>query len=97
MNYKAPDGHIMVSSPNHPVTYTCPQTNLIEGIFHSVETKATGSNPAGIEQINITRIVDSTTITITITESTLDELFTYQQEINSSNFPIEPNFDINNN
>ena len=95
MNYKAPDGHIMVSSPDGPVSYTCAQAGMTEGIFHSVETKASSANPVGIEQIKIVRQIDANTITITITESTLDELLAYQQEVDQPNNNIEPNPDFN--
>ena len=95
MNYKAPDGHIMVSSPDGPVSYTCSQTGMTEGIFHTVETNASSANLVGIEQIKILRHIDATSITITITESTLDELLAYQQEVDQPNSNIEPNPDFN--
>lgn len=97
MKYKAPDGHIIVSSPKGPVTYTCKHSGLTEGIFHTMETKASSSSPVGIQQIKMVRIIDEESITITITESTLEELMAYQQEIDEANrnTNIEPNPDIN--
>jgi hypothetical protein len=73
MTYKAPDGHIMVSSPDGPVTYTCPQIGMIEGTFFSLET-ASAATSIGIQQIQITRIISEGSVTITIKESTSEEL-----------------------
>jgi len=80
MTYTAPDGHIIVSSPDGPVTYTCPQTGMIEGTFFSLETTSAPTT-IGIQQIQITRFIDSESITITLKESTSEELITYQREV----------------
>lgn len=80
MTYKAPDGHIMVSSPDGPVTYTCPQTGMIEGTFFSLETTYANTS-IGIQQIQITRVIDVDSIDITIKESTSEELIQYQRDV----------------
>ena len=80
MTYKAPDGHIIVSSPDGPVTYTCPQTGMTEGTFYGLETMSAATS-IGIQQIQITRVIDSTSITITVKESTSEELIAYQKEV----------------
>jgi outer membrane lipoprotein-sorting protein len=95
MKYIAPDGHIMVSNGQEVVTYTCNQTGMVEGIFHSLETKSSG-NAVGIEQLQITRVIDETSITISIKESTLEELIAYQEQI-SNTMPDGDQFNINDN
>jgi len=80
MEYKAPDGYIIVSNPNNPVTYSCPQTGMIEGTFFSLETTYANTS-IGIQQIQVTRIIDSTDIHITIKESTNEELIQYQKDV----------------
>lgn len=80
MTYTAPDGHIIVSSPDGPVTYTCDQTGMTEGVFFSLETKSAATS-IGIQQIQITRTIDDASITISIKESTSDELIAYQKEV----------------
>jgi hypothetical protein len=80
MTYTAPNGHIIVSSPDGPVTYTCPQTGMTEGTFFSLET-ASAPNSIGIQQIQITRVISEASITITIKESTSEELIAYQKEV----------------
>ena len=80
MTYTAPDGHIIVSSPDGPVTYTCPQQGMIEGTFFSLETQSAATS-IGIQQIQITRVVNADSITITIKESTSEELIAYQKEV----------------
>jgi len=80
MTYTAPDGHIIVSSPNGPVTYSCEQTGMTEGTFFILET--TGANTSiGIQQIQITKVVDQSTVTIIIKESTNEELIQYQKDV----------------
>ena len=80
MQYTAPDGHIIVSSPNEPVTYSCEQTGMVEGIFFSLETTSAATS-IGIQQIQITRAIDTYIITITIKESTSEELIAYQKQV----------------
>jgi hypothetical protein len=80
MNYIAPDGHVIVSDPNGPVSYDCPQTGMIEGVFESVETTYC-NNQFGIQQIHITRVVDVDSVLITIRESTDAELQAYIDSI----------------
>lgn len=80
MTYKAPDGHIIVSIPDGPVTYSCPQEGMTEGTFFSLETYAADTS-IGIQQIQITRVIDTNTITITIKESTSEELIQYQKDV----------------
>lgn len=80
MTYTAPNGHIIVSSPNGPVTYSCEQTGMIEGTFFSLETTSAATS-IGIQQIQITRVIDTNSITITIKESTSEELIAYQKQV----------------
>jgi hypothetical protein len=80
MEYTAPDGHIITSSPSGPVTYTCPQEGMTEGIFFSLETKSAATS-IGIQQIQITRSIDTDSITITIKESSSEELIQYQIDV----------------
>jgi hypothetical protein len=80
MEYKAPDGHIIVSNPNAPVTYSCPQTGMTEGTFFSLETMSANTS-IGIQQIQITRVIDADSIDITIVESTNEELIQYQKDV----------------
>lgn len=80
MTYTAPDGHVIVSSPDGPVVYTCPQSGMTEGTFFSLETKSAATS-IGIQQIQITRVITEDSITITIKESTSEELIAYQQEV----------------
>ena len=80
MTYTAPDGHVMVSSPDGPVVYTCPQIGMIEGTFFSLGTTSAATS-IGIQQIQITRAISTDSITITIKESTSEELIAYQQEV----------------
>jgi hypothetical protein len=80
MTYKAPDGHIIVSNPNAPVTYSCPQEGMTEGTFFSLETMSANTS-IGIQQIQITRVIDADSIDITIVESTNEELIQYQKDV----------------
>lgn len=80
MTYKAPDGHLIVSDPNGPVTYSCDQQGMTEGTFFSLETMA-ASTSIGIQQIQITRVITDGQIEITIKESTNEELIQYQKDV----------------
>ena len=80
MEYVAPDGHIIVSSPSGPVTYTCAQEGMVEGEFFSLETTS-APTIIGIQQIQITRIITAGSITIQILESTDAELEQYQRDV----------------
>lgn len=80
MTYKAPDGHIIVSSPDGPVIYSCEQEGMTEGTFFSLETMAANTS-IGIQQIQITRIITNGHIEITIKESTNEELIQYQKDV----------------
>ena len=80
MTYKAPDGHIIVSNPNAPVTYSCPQTGMLEGTFYGLETMSANTS-IGIQQIQITKVISEDTISITIKESTSEELIQYQKDV----------------
>lgn len=77
MKYTAPDGYILQSRPYpEEVTYTLTCSFLPEGRYESMET--TGSaNPIGIQQIRILRLVQNETMTITIRESSEQELIDY--------------------
>lgn len=83
MTYVAPDGHIIESSSSGPVVYSCPVSGMVEGVFDSLETEG-ADTPIGIQQIKINRVITSTLITITITESTDAELLAYKEEVDNS-------------
>ena len=80
MTYKAPDGYIIVSNPNASVTYSCSQTGMTEGTFFSLETMSANTS-IGIQQIQITRVIDADSLDITIVESTNEELIQYQKDV----------------
>lgn len=80
MTYTAPDGHVIVSSSEGPVTYICSQEGMTEGIFFSLETKSAATS-IGIQQIQITRSIGIDNITITIKESSSEELIQYQIDV----------------
>jgi hypothetical protein len=80
MKYTAPDGHVIISNPDAPVVYTCAISDMVEGTFFSLETKSAPTS-IGIQQIQITRVISEDSITITIKESTSEELIAYQAEV----------------
>ena len=80
MQYTAPDGHIIESNPNESVYYSCPQEGMVQGTFFSLETYPVNSS-IGIQQIQITRVIDADSVDITIKESTSEELIAYQKEV----------------
>jgi len=77
MKYTAPDGFVIESRPYpEEVTYSLSCTFLPEGRYESIET--TGSaKPIGIQQIRILRLVENEIMTITIRESSDQELIDY--------------------
>lgn len=81
MNYKAPDGYIITSDPNGPVTYTLPCDWMSEGTYESLETTS-ATTAIGIKQIKIHRVVENGMLTITVTESTDQELQDYINSLN---------------
>jgi hypothetical protein len=84
MTYKAPDGHIIESLPYpQEVTYTCECSDIVNGTFISYETTE-DTSVIGIKQIKITRVVSGNSMTITIVESSEQELQEYIN-INTSN------------
>ena len=75
MKYPCIDGTILDSSPDNPVSYTCPATGHANGTFISYET---GSKPDNtLQQIKIVRIVENNQMTITITEQSEAEIQQY--------------------
>jgi hypothetical protein len=78
MTYTAPDGHVIESLP-YPqiVTYKCPCSEIVDGIYYSIETTGAATN-IGIQQIKIKRIVDNNNMTIEIVMSSDEELIEYQ-------------------
>ena len=88
MTYTAPDGHVIVSSPEGPVNYTCSQSGMVEGTFFSLETQSAPTS-IGIQQIQITRVVSVDSITITIKESTSEELIEYQKQVDGGSSDSE--------
>ena len=89
MNYTALDGHTIDSSPNGAITYECECLGIPDGIYESLETEYSPT-PIGIQQIKIVREVKRGKMTITITESTTQELIDYQTSISQ-----EPPLNIN--
>ena len=81
MNYIAPDGHIIESNPDNSVSYSMPCDWMSDGIYESLETTS-ASTSIGIKQIKIRRVVENGTLTITITESTDQELHDYINSLN---------------
>ncbi len=86
MTYTAIDGHVIESSSAGPVTYNCPAIGYPNEILYSVETTYAATE-IGIQQIQISRVVDNEMMEIIITESTDAELLAYIAEVNA---PIEP-------
>lgn len=80
MTYTTIDGTVLTSG-TEPVTYTCPALDYSDGIYESVETKGSSEYP-GIKQIKVVRIVENNSMTITITESTIEELEEYINSLN---------------
>ncbi len=97
MKYQAPDGHIMISSPNESITYLCPAPGVSDGIYESLET-ASSLHPLGIKQIKITRRVEDEQMTITVVESTYAELQQYLDDVTPKKADDEtlPDVDFNN-
>ena len=89
MTYEALDGHIIESSPNGAVVYECDCLGINDGVYESLETYP-AQTPIGIQQIKIVREVKENKMTITITESTSQELIDYQTSVSQ-----EPPIDIN--
>jgi hypothetical protein len=89
MTYTALDGHIIESSPSGAVVYECECTGIGDGVYESLETFYSPT-PIGIEQIKIVREAKEGKMTITITESTSQELIDYQSSLSQ-----EPPLDIN--
>ena len=85
MEYKAPNGHIIHSKP-YPeiVTYSCPCSNMADGVYESEETTGAG-NAIGIKQIKITRTVYNGQMTISIREASEQELEAYKQSLITTN------------
>jgi hypothetical protein len=80
MNYPAPDGHIIESSQNGPVTYSCAApSNWADGTYESFETSSTSDN--SLQQIRVVRVVDQGQVTITVTERTQQEIEDYFQNL----------------
>lgn len=77
MTYTAPDGHI-IESKSYPeeVTYTCDCQDITDGRYFSIETTGSASI-IGIQQIQITRIVDNNKMRLIIRESSEQELIDY--------------------
>lgn len=75
MTYTALDGHI-IKSKSSPTTYTCACEDMHDGTYESFETTF-ASTAIGIQQIKIVRTVTNNMMTITITQSTNQELTEY--------------------
>ena len=80
MQYPAPDGTIMESSPLGPVTYTCSDpSNWSDGTYESLETSSNVDN--SLQQLRIVRVVSNGQVEITITERTQQEIQDYFQNL----------------
>lgn len=77
MEYIAPDGYVMISSPTETVTHSC-STDDPNGVYFSVETYPADTE-IGIQQMQITRTVVDGDMDISIIESTDAELIAYQE------------------
>jgi len=85
MKYTAPDGHIIESLPNPTiVAYECNCSDIVDGIYTSVETTGAATE-IGIQQIKIKRRVDNNSIRIEIQMSSDTELIEYINENTSPN------------
>lgn len=84
MTYRAPDGHLIETKP-YPevVVYQCNCVDFVDGVYESSETMA-GDGPLGIQQMRITRTVENNFMTISVRESSYDELLEYIQTISSN-------------
>jgi hypothetical protein len=86
MTYPAPDGYLMESSPTQTVVYEC-ETTYPDGVFESLETQE-ANTPIGIQQIQVLRIVLNGMMTISIKESSDEELQEYidsiQRQLNNN-------------
>jgi hypothetical protein len=80
MTYTAPDVHVIISSSEGPLTYTCSHEGMTDWLFFSLETKS-ASTIIGIQQIQITRTITTESITIQIVESTDAELEQYKIDV----------------
>jgi hypothetical protein len=77
MTYTAPDGHVIESQPYpQEVTYSCPCEGIVDGVYFSMETTG-AATPIGIQQIRINRVVNNNNMTLTIRESSEQELQDY--------------------
>lgn len=77
MTYTAPDGNV-IESKAYPevVTYECPCSGIVDGVYISIETTGAG-NDIGIQQIKIKRIVNSDSMRIEIQMASDAELLEY--------------------
>jgi len=86
MEYTAPDGYVMVSSPTQAVTHSCKVTGYLNGVYFSVETYP-ANTVIGIQQMQITRTVTNNVMNISIVESTDEELLAYIAECQEESQP----------
>ena len=85
MTYKAPDGQTIESLPYpQEVSYTCECSDIQDGVFISFETCGS-DNVVGIQQIKISRTVSNNSMTITIVESSEQELQEYINTVTNNN------------
>ena len=79
MTYTTPNGYI-IESLSSPMVYQCECQGIPDGTYESIETEF-ASTSIGIQQIKIVREVKDNQMTITITQSTNQELIDYQNSI----------------
>lgn len=89
MTYTAIDGHVIESSPLGPVYYSCDAVGYPDEVVDSFETTY-ADTVIGIQQIKINRVVVAEFMTLTITESTDEELLAYIAEVEKEPVVEEP-------
>lgn len=83
MKYTAEDGYVIISEKNKSVAYSCKST-FTDGIYTSYETTA-DNTAIGIKQIKIVRNISNGICNYSITESSIEELQNYLNEITQNN------------
>ena len=81
MKYPMPNGTILLSSPDAPVTGTCNVEGLSDGTYITHETSTKWDN--SLQQIEVTRIVKDGVMTVTIVEQTPEQIQAYLENINN--------------
>jgi hypothetical protein len=78
MQYTTPDGTILVSNKDNPVTYTCDVTDIADGVYESYESSYVEDE---LCIIKIIRTVVNSSLTITIEELNAEEKQAFLEQI----------------